>query len=516
MRSLWAYARACASHATRPPAGGPRRNREPPCGAARRTPGREPLIATGARPHGRPSNRPPRCRRARPRPIRHGASRTRSKGRGAIARRVAGATWFARPPRPSAGVWTGSGQPRPAPRPATGAPQGGHFGRRLLQPQAMRWERLFDPPGRVIRVPPRARGLLACVFIWSTPATCRSASPSSRLAGSTCSPRATPRRQCGDPIICDETLDAVRPDHVQPGDVVGIGIHTGNALRGYESAGMPARRGAWVVFGGIHATLFPDEAARARRRPRRRQGRRRRRLAHASSPTASPGTPQRDLRRRPGRRRAVRVGALGPAAEGRYMWASVQTVRGCPKHCSFCSVWRTDGQEPRQRGVDARRRGDRRAAPARASGSSRSPTTTSIRSRSTTSRRRARRADPSRLQELEAIRAERFELMEQLAQLPDDMVFFTQITMEAAEDPEFLDAMRAATSAARWSASNRSPPRAEGRLQGLQPARRRAGRAAADVLEARHPRARVVHLRAAERPAGHLRGDGRARRAGRT
>ena len=35
------------------------------------------------------------------------------------------------------------------------------------------------------------------------------------------------------------------------------------------------------------------------------------------------------------------------------MWASVQTVRGCPKHCSFCSVWKTDGQEPRQRGVDA-------------------------------------------------------------------------------------------------------------------------------------------------------------------
>ena len=34
--------------------------------------------------------------------------------------------------------------------------------------------------------------------------------------------------------------------------------------------------------------------------------------------------------------------------------------------------------------------------------------------------------------------------MAQLAKLPDDMVFYTQITMEAAEDPEFLDAMRRA------------------------------------------------------------------------
>ena len=32
--------------------------------------------------------------------------------------------------------------------------------------------------------------------------------------------------------------------------------------------------------------------------------------------------------------------------------------------------------------------------------------------------------------------------MEKLAKLPSDMVFFTQITMEAGEDPQFLDAMR--------------------------------------------------------------------------
>jgi len=49
-----------------------------------------------------------------------------------------------------------------------------------------------------------------------------------------------------------------------------------------------------------------------------------------------------------------------------------------------------------------------------------------------------------RLRELQAIRSERFELMAQLAKLPDDVVFYTQITMEAADDPEFLEAMRAA------------------------------------------------------------------------
>jgi hypothetical protein len=56
----------------------------------------------------------------------------------------------------------------------------------------------------------------------------------------------------------------------------------------------------------------------------------------------------------------------------------------------------------------------------------------------------SRRQDPANLERLKAIRAERFELMAGLEQLPDDTVFFTQITMEAAEDPEYLDAMRRA------------------------------------------------------------------------
>ena len=55
-----------------------------------------------------------------------------------------------------------------------------------------------------------------------------------------------------------------------------------------------------------------------------------------------------------------------------------------------------------------------------------------------------RRADKRQLENLKALREERFELMAALEQLPKDMVFYTQITMEAAEDPEFLDAMKRA------------------------------------------------------------------------
>ena len=155
----------------------------------------------------------------------------------------------------------------------------------------------------------------------------------------------------GDPLIVDESLDPIDTTTIQPGDVVGIGIHTGNARRGYEVGKLARERGAWVVYGGIHATLFPEEA--------HTHG-----CAHAVVKgdgdlvwkhvvrDCLAGQPQHiyDGGRVGGEEFTSARWDLLP--EGRYMWASVQTVRGCPKHCSFCSVWRTDGQEPRQRGVD--------------------------------------------------------------------------------------------------------------------------------------------------------------------
>ena len=136
-------------------------------------------------------------------------------------------------------------------------------------------------------------------------------------------------------------------------------------------------------------------------------------------------------------------GTLGPAARRRIHVGVGPDRARLPKHCSFCSVWRTDGQEPRARTAsdvvdelrDLRRRGFRFIALADDNFYPITKTDLAM---------AARRLDKSGLKALEDVREERFELMRQLAELPDDMVFYTQITMEAAEDPEFLDAMRKA------------------------------------------------------------------------
>ena len=70
---------------------------------------------------------------------------------------------------------------------------------------------------------------------------------------------ATPPR-FGDPILIDETLESFDTSRLRKGDVVGIGLHTGNALVGYAIGKKARDLGAWVVYGGIHATLYLEEA----------------------------------------------------------------------------------------------------------------------------------------------------------------------------------------------------------------------------------------------------------------
>ncbi len=252
---------------------------------------------------------------------------------------------------------------------------------------------------------------------------------------------ATPR-SAGDPILVDESLEQIVPETIQPGDIVGISVHTGNALRGYEVGRMARELGAWVVYGGIHATLFPEEALE-------------RGHAHAVVKgdgdiawgkvvsDCLAGAPEKIYEggRIEGSQFLAARWELMP--RDKYMWASVQTIRGCPKHCSFCSVWRTDGQQPRQRRyqsvideiVQLRQIGFRFIALA---DDNFYPVTL-------TDLRLAREQNNlAKVAELTAVRNERFQLMEELAKLPKNMVFFTQITMEAAEDVEYLEAMRRA------------------------------------------------------------------------
>jgi radical SAM superfamily enzyme YgiQ (UPF0313 family) len=252
---------------------------------------------------------------------------------------------------------------------------------------------------------------------------------------------ATPRFY-GDPVITDETLKSFEPEQVAPGDTVGIGIHTSNAWRGYEIGRLVAARGGIPVYGGIHATLFPEEPLMK---------------GHASAVVRGDG----DLvwadvlsDCAAGKPKTLYDGGSIDAADfasgrwdlvprGSYMWASVQTVRGCPKHCSFCSVWRTDGQLPRQRPtapiveevVALRRLGYRFIALA---DDNFYPVTLHDLDLA------SRHADKRPYERLLSLRRERFDLMKQLSQIPGDIIFFTQITMEAAEDEEFLRAMESA------------------------------------------------------------------------
>ena len=255
----------------------------------------------------------------------------------------------------------------------------------------------------------------------------------------------------GDPVIVDETLEALVPSGIQAGDFVGIGIHTGNALRGYEVGRLARERGAWVIYGGIHATLYPEEALER---------------GHAHCVVKGDGDvvwskvldacvkgkPKRSTRGAG----STRTSLLPRAG------TCCRRTNICGPRCRRCVVARSTalsalsgaptGKNRRQRSfesvieeiVQLRRKGFRYIALA---DDNFYPVTL-------TDLRLAReQKNYAKLAELEQIRSDKFALMAEMAKLPKNMVFFTQITMESAEDPEYLDAMRKANIKGRWSAS---------------------------------------------------------------
>ncbi|MGD8240799.1 MAG: radical SAM protein, partial [Armatimonadota bacterium] len=145
--------------------------------------------------------------------------------------------------------------------------------------------------------------------------------------------------------IVDENIEPLRlPD----ADLVGVTAFSVNAPRAYEVARVYREQGVKVAMGGIHASMIPDEAeqyvdtvvigeAEAIWEQVCRdfeQGQLQRRYRGGWPELAGLRHPRRDL------------------LSDKYWLYNVQTARGCPFACDFCSVTAFHGRTFRMRPVD--------------------------------------------------------------------------------------------------------------------------------------------------------------------
>jgi radical SAM superfamily enzyme YgiQ (UPF0313 family) len=248
--------------------------------------------------------------------------------------------------------------------------------------------------------------------------------------------QATPVDLVGDPILVDESIEKFNADLVSAGDIVGIGISSGNCIPGYRALREAKSKGATVIMGGIHATIFPDEPLRM----------------GADAVVTGSGEavwsrvvrnaledqlqPQYTGGRIPGDAMLKARWDLLDATK--YIFPSVQTVAGCPENCSFCSVWVTEGRQPRQRLSanvieEVNELYDLGFRYIVFADDNFNPSTLG---------RIAREPSEKKKREFERIREERLRLFDQYDRLvPKDMYAFAQMTTEVMSDEEYLNAM---------------------------------------------------------------------------
>lgn len=247
---------------------------------------------------------------------------------------------------------------------------------------------------------------------------------------------ATPTEFAGDPVIIDEPVKAFDANKVGPGDIVGVGIHTGNCRPGYRVVRAAKERGATVIVGGIHATIFPEEPLE---------------MGADAVVTGNADLIWKDvledahlgrLKRRydggrvPGELMVKARWDLLDASK--YLMGCIQTVAGCPENCSFCSVWVTDGRTPRlhhnsqiiEEANELYSMGFRYVF---FSDDNFTPATLA---------RIARETNPATRANLEKVREDRLKLFEEYDKAgPPALYGFTQMTAECVSDDEYMDAM---------------------------------------------------------------------------
>ena len=150
-----------------------------------------------------------------------------------------------------------------------------------------------------------------------------------------------------DVTLLDENVETARDDEIPLPDLVGITAFTSQAPRAYEIAARFRRLGVPVVMGGIHATMCADEVMA--------------RVDSVVTGEADAVWPQVLADAAKGRLKPRYDGGLAgmdavrPARHdvltGDYAFGAIQTTRGCPMNCTFCSVTAFNGARYRQRSI---------------------------------------------------------------------------------------------------------------------------------------------------------------------